>query len=108
MQMLMRTAAGLVLMAATLVSGCATAASGATRAQAIITARFAAINRHDIDAVAALYAPDATLTASDFCAPRHGRADVARTLRGIFQLVNDLNADVESTVAQGDRVAVRF
>jgi limonene-1,2-epoxide hydrolase len=85
-----------------------TAASSATSAQAVITARFAAINRHDIDAVVALYAPDAALTASDFCAPRHGHADVERTLRGIFQLVNGLSADVESMVAQGDRVAVRF
>ena len=106
MHKLMR--AGLAFMAVAVVTACVTAASGATSAQSVINARFAAINRHDIDAVAALYAPDATLTASDFCAPRHGRADVARTLHGIFQLVNDLSADVESMVAQGDRVAVRF
>jgi ketosteroid isomerase-like protein len=108
MQRLTEAAVGLALMAASTVSACATPASHAMGSQAIITARFAAINRHDIDAAVALYAADATLTASDFCAPRHGRADVERTLRGIFQLVNDLNADVESMVTQGDRVAVRF
>ena len=76
--------------------------------RAVVEATFAAVNRHSIGDIAALYSPDARLTASDFCKPRQGRAEVERTYRGIFAAVPDAMDDVQEYVVQGDRVAVRF
>lgn len=76
-------------------------------ADAVIRAKFAAVNRHAIDAIVGSYAPDAVLSASDFCAPRQGRAEVERTYRAIFAAVPDIRADVLEMLRDGDRVAVR-
>ena len=76
--------------------------------RAMVEAKFAAVNRHAIADIAALYAPDARLTASDFCKPRQGRTEVERTYRGIFAFAPDAVDDVQEYVVQGDRVAVRF
>jgi ketosteroid isomerase-like protein len=90
--------------------GCATSALSARSgsARAVIEAKFAAVNRHDIAEVVRLYAPNAQVTASNFCAPRHGRADVQRTYQSIFERYPDVVADVHEYFVQGDRVAVRF
>lgn len=72
-----------------------------------VEAMFAAFNRHDAAAMARLYTPDARLTSSDFCAPRTGR-DVERTYRALFAALPDVTDRIETIVAQGDRVAVRF
>jgi ketosteroid isomerase-like protein len=76
--------------------------------RAIVEAKFAAVNRHAVEAVVALYAPDAVVTAPDFCAPRHGRAEVERTYRAIFAVVPDVHVEMREFVTEGDRVAVRF
>lgn len=81
---------------------------GPQSAKAVVEAKFAAVNRHAVDEIVAAYADDAVLTASDFCAPRKGKADVERTYRGIFAAVPDTRADILETVTQGDRVAVRL
>jgi ketosteroid isomerase-like protein len=73
-----------------------------------VEAKFAAVNRHAISEIAALYAPDAVVTASDFCKPRAGRAEVERTYAGIFGFLPDAIADVQEYVVEGDRVAVRY
>jgi hypothetical protein len=44
-----------------------------------VRAKFDAVNRRDLAAIVAAYAPDAHLMASDFCAPRNGRDAVERT-----------------------------
>lgn len=72
-----------------------------------VEAMFAAFNRHDAAAIARLYVPDARLTSSDFCAPRSGK-DVERTYRALFDALPDVIDRVETIVAEGDRVAVRF
>jgi ketosteroid isomerase-like protein len=74
----------------------------------VVEAKFAAVSRHSLADVVALYAPDATVTASDFCKPREGRAEVERTYKAIFAAVPDATVDVREYVVQGDRVAVRF
>ncbi len=74
----------------------------------VVEAKFAAVNRHAVADIVALYAPEAEVTASDFCRPRKGRGDVERTYRAIFAAVPDAVADVQEYVVQGDRVAVRF
>jgi ketosteroid isomerase-like protein len=76
--------------------------------RAVVEAKFAAVNRHAIGDITSLYAPDARLTASDFCKPRQGRAEVERIYRGIFAAVPDAMDEVQEYVVQGDRVAVRF
>jgi ketosteroid isomerase-like protein len=80
----------------------------AQSARSVVEAKFAAVNRHAIEQIEALYATDAVLTAPDFCSPRRGRGDVRRTYRALFDAYPDISADVEEYLEQGDRVAVRL
>lgn len=73
----------------------------------VVEAKFAAVNRHAIGEIIQSYSEDAVLSASDFCAPRHGRSDVERTYRAIFANVPDIQANIVEMVEEGDRVAVR-
>lgn len=91
-----------------LVAALATPAAAAPSARAVVEAKFAAVNRHAVADVVALYAPDAVVTASDFCAPRRGREDVRRTYEAIIGGVSDVVADVQEIIVEGDRVAVKF
>lgn len=90
-----------------ILAGCATPVPQ-TSAKSVIEAKFAAVNRHALEDIVALYAPDADVTAPDFCAPRHGRDDVRRTYQALFSAIPDLSVDVQEYLQQGDRVAVRF
>lgn len=72
-----------------------------------ITAKFAAVSRHNIAEITAFYSDNTVLTASDMCAERHGKAGVERTYRHIFTLVPDIQAEVLELVANGDQVAAR-
>lgn len=74
----------------------------------VVAAKFAAVNRHAIEDIAALYAPDAVVTASNFCAPRRGRDGVRRTYAGIFSALPDVQAEILEYISEGDRVAVRY
>ncbi len=91
-----------------LLAALATPAFATPSPRAVVEAKFAAVNRHDVAGVVALYAPDAEVTASDFCKPRRGRAEVERTYKAIFAAVPDATVEVQEYVVQGDRVAVRF
>lgn len=73
----------------------------------VVEKMFAAFNRHDPAAMAALYAPDARLTSSDFCAARTGR-DVTRTYAALFAEMPDVVDTVDTLLVNGERVAVRF
>jgi ketosteroid isomerase-like protein len=73
----------------------------------VVQLMFAAFNRHDAIAMAALYASNARLNSSDFCVPR-GKGDVERTYAALFAAFPDIEDNVDSMVASGDRVAVRF
>ena len=97
------------IVAIALISGCATVAPSKSSAtsQSVIEAKFAAVNRHALDEIVNLYSPDAQITASDFCQPRHGREDVRRTYRALFDAFPNIRAEVHEYVVQGDRVAVR-
>ncbi len=76
--------------------------------RAVVAAKFAAVNRHSVPDIVNLYSPDAQVTASDFCKPRRGRADVQRIYQYLFDTFPDIVAEVHEYVAEGDRVAVRF
>jgi ketosteroid isomerase-like protein len=88
-------------------TGCASL-TRETSAKALIEAKFAAVNRHSVDDIEKLYAPGVSITASNFCAPRHGRADVRRTYQDLFATFPDIRAEIQEYVVQGDRVAVRY
>lgn len=75
--------------------------------RAVVTAMFEAFNRHDAEAIARLYAPDARLASSDFCAAR-GRNDVVRTYAALFATYPDIHDRIEVMIVEVDRVAVRF
>jgi ketosteroid isomerase-like protein len=74
----------------------------------VVRAKFAAVNRHDLQAITQSYAPEARLMASDFCAPRIGRHEVERTYRALFDSIDDLSVRLDEALPDGDRVAVRF
>jgi ketosteroid isomerase-like protein len=76
--------------------------------EAVVRAKFAAFNRHSVPEIVSLYAPDAQINASNFCRVRRGKDEVARTYNDIFALAPDATDEVQETVTQGDRVAVRF
>jgi ketosteroid isomerase-like protein len=88
-------------------AGCATTLPPAS-AKSVVQAKFAAVNRHSLEDIVALYAVDAAVTAPDFCSPRHGRDDVRRTYQALFSAYPDISVEVQEYVAEGDRVAVRF
>ncbi len=96
-----------VLLTSCTVAGCATTSAQAS-AKSIVQAKFAAVNRHSLEDIVALYAVDAQLTAPDFCSPRHGRDDVRRTYQALFSAFTDISVEVQEYVQEGDRVAVRF
>jgi predicted SnoaL-like aldol condensation-catalyzing enzyme len=75
--------------------------------KATVQAMFDAFNHHDAKAMEKLYADDARLLSSDFCSAR-GRQDVQRTYTALFTAMPDLHDTVETIVAEGDVVAVRF
>ena len=72
----------------------------------VVEAMFA-FNAHDARAIAKLYAPDARLTSSDFCAPR-GKRDVVRTYQPLFDAMPDIHDTIETITVAGDRVTVHF
>ena len=91
-----------------LVVALAAPANAAPSSRDVIAAKFAAVNRHSLPEIVARYAPDAIVTASDFCAPRMGHAEIERTYRGIFAALSDVAVDVQEYVVEGDNVAARI
>jgi hypothetical protein len=96
------------IVALALISGCASVAPSKPSSQSTIEAKFAAVNRHALDEIVNLYSPEAQITASDFCQPRHGREDVRRTYKALFDAIPNIGVEVHEYVVQGDRVAVRL
>jgi len=73
----------------------------------VVRAKFDAVNRHDLAAIVAAYAPDARLMAADFCSARNGRASVERTYRGLLA-IEDLSVGIDEAIADGSRVLMRI
>ena len=86
----------------------ATSATSPQSPGAVVEAKFAAVNRHAIGDISALYSSNALLNASNFCKQRRGRSEVERTYRAIFAVVPNAADDVQEYLVDGDRVAVRF
>jgi len=76
--------------------------------QQIVESMFAAFNRHDSEAMAALYSDDAFIDSPDFDAPKRGQQAIRETYSKYFRQTPDIRDDVKSIVACGDKVFVEF
>jgi ketosteroid isomerase-like protein len=74
----------------------------------VIRSLFAAFNRHDVEGLAALYAPDAYLMSSDFSEPRHGPDGVRKTYSELFSQLPQIHDEVRTLIIKGDEAAVEF
>ena len=77
-------------------------------ARTVVERRFAAVKRHDLDAIVALYAPEAVEISPGFCADRSGPEGARRTYSDLFQAYPTITADEPAYVVEGSRVAVQF
>jgi ketosteroid isomerase-like protein len=104
----MKRISGIALAAA--LAGCSQPPAPAPGAspRAVVEAVFAAFNRHDPAAMAALYAPDAVLTSSERCHPLEGAVALQRIHTELFAAAPDIRDEVKDIVAEGDLVAVQF
>lgn len=76
--------------------------------QPIVESMFAAFNRHDVEAMTALYSDDAFIDSPDFDAPKRGQQTIRETYTKYFQQTPNIRNDVKSIVACGDKVFVEF
>jgi ketosteroid isomerase-like protein len=79
-----------------------------TSARAVVEQRFAAVRRHDVDAITLLYAMNAVETSPGFCHERVGQDGVRRTYSELFQAFPDISDEVITTLVDGEHVAVQF
>ena len=100
------TAVGLFVLGGAAAPACAQAA--AISARAVVEKRIAAVMRHDLEAIVALYAPDAVETSPGFCVDRHGPEGARKTYGDLFQAYPNITDDVVGYVVEGNQVAVQF
>jgi ketosteroid isomerase-like protein len=77
-------------------------------AERLVEARFDTFNRHDLNGLVALYAPDAVLTSPGFCQDRIGLAGARRAYGELFQAVPDIQDQVLVVVIDDHHIAVQF
>jgi ketosteroid isomerase-like protein len=87
---------------------CANTRASELSARTILEKRIAAVARHDLEAIVALYAPDAVETSPGFCSDRTGADGVRRTYDELFQAYPNIADDVVAYVVDGHHVAVQF
>jgi ketosteroid isomerase-like protein len=76
--------------------------------KAVVEQRFAAVRRHDVDAIVALYADTAVETSPGFCHDRMGPAGARQTYSELFTSFPSITDDVTAIVVDGKHVAVQF
>lgn len=76
--------------------------------RAVVEQEFRAFNAHDVEGLAAVYAPDAVIIQSDTCQPMQGTAALRAGHQALFAAMPDISAEVTDWVEDGDRVAVLF
>lgn len=89
-------------------SACAAGQTTTASSRTVLETRFAAFNRHDLDAIVALYAPDAVLISPGFCADRSGAEGARRTYGELFKAFPDITDEVTASVVDDDHIAVQF
>lgn len=76
--------------------------------RAAVEASLAAINRHDADALAALYSEFAEVYTSDACKPTVGPDAVRKGHEALIATMPDLSIEPTEWVVEGTHVAVLF
>lgn len=94
--------------AALLPMTCNGAHAAESSAKGVVEKRMAAVMRHDLEAVVALYAPDAVETSPGFCSNRSGAEGARRTYGELFHAYPNITDDQAIYVVQGRQVAVQF
>jgi len=90
------------------IGGATSAAAGAgAKSDAPVRLKFAAFNRHDVDAIEHIYASDATLRSPDYPALT-GNAQIADTYRKIFDSIPDAQDNIETIESSPDHVYAQF
>ena len=97
-----------VIAVAICLSGIAADANAGDSPKSIVEQRFAAVRRHDIDAIAALYADTAVETSPGFCHDRTGPAGARQTYSELFTSFPTITDDVVAILVDGKHVAVQF
>ena len=97
-----------VWLSAVLVAAVSMPAGAQDSPEAVVKKRFEATVHRDIDAIAALYAPDAIETSPAFCVPRQGAAGARKTYGDLFRDAPGLENQVTNVVVDGSHVAVQF
>ena len=76
--------------------------------KSVVEQRFAAVRRHDVDAIAALYAESAVETSPGFCQDRTGSAGARQTYTELFKSFPNITDEIVAIVVDGKHVAVQF
>lgn len=102
-------ATGLVFVLASGLVPMATFAAPGADSKAVDTVRskFAAFNRHDVDAIERIYANDATLSSPDYPSLT-GNVPIADTYRKIFAAIPDAQDTLETIETSGKHVYAQF
>ena len=74
----------------------------------IVVALFEAFNRHDVEALVALYSKDTKIVSPGDIEPRIGHEIVREIYQGHFDNIPGVHDAVQNIVAEGDRAAVEF
>ncbi|GIV79916.1 MAG: hypothetical protein KatS3mg051_2121 [Anaerolineae bacterium] len=74
-------------------------------AQGTLTQTFDAFNRHDADAFAALYAPDAVVYDPQYAEPLQGREAIRKDMEDFFASFPDVQATLSNVLTSDDIVA---
>ena len=90
------------------VTGTVTEAGANDSPKSVVEQRFAAVRRHDVEAIAALYAATAVETSPGFCRERVGPEGARQTYSELFTSFPDITDDVVAILVDGKNVAVQF
>ncbi len=85
-----------------------TANADSAETRAIVEAVFEAFNRHDLDAIVALYHPETRLVTPGYPEPRYGLEVIRATYKDHFDNIPGVYDEVTRIVAEGDQAAVEF
>ena len=86
----------------------ASAEDNSEETRQIIVALFEAFNRHDVEALVALYSQDTKIVSPGDLEPRIGQEVVREIYQGHFDNIPGVHDAVQNIVAEGDRAAVEF
>ncbi len=74
----------------------------------LITDLIATWNNHDVETMAALYAPDYQGVDVAYSVPRHGREDISQTMSRYLAAFPDMHFTTEALVVQDNQAAVAW